>query len=242
MSALSFGAGCRRRFRILDFNPVLDGPDLYGALSFLETMPSNPSLQTILPVQSAFHRFDRADMPFCTAHVRLSQSGHCECESLYKHDPRTDLDATIQVHDIPVVHANAARGHEAADRARIVGAVDGEFVVDQHQCRGAHRILRGATLNVEVRRALSAQRYRRLPRRLDVFAGDPRGAKPLLAGAANADRVLERMILAGDEIKPAFLALYHDGAGLGIPGVWDLFGGGACRQSCEDDRGGGENE
>jgi hypothetical protein len=40
-----------------------------------------------------------------------------------------------------------------------------------------------------------------------VFAGDPRGAEPLLAGAADADRVLERMILAGDEIKPAFLAL-----------------------------------
>ena len=97
-------------------------------------------------------------------------------------------------------------------------------------------------LDIEVRRALTAQRHRRLPRRLDVFAGDPRGAEPLLAGTADADRVLARLILAGDEIEAAFLALYHDGAGLGIAGVWDLFGGGARRRGYEDDRGGGENE
>ena len=156
-------------------------------------------------------------------------SADCEGDSHYKHHPRTDTDAAVQVHDVPVVHADAARGHQAADRARIVGAVDGEFVVDQHQCRGAHRILRQAALYIEVRRALSAQRRRRLPRRLDVFAGDPRGAVPLLAGAANADRVLERLILAGDEIKASFPALYHDGAGLRVTGVWDLFGGGARR-------------
>jgi hypothetical protein len=35
--------GC---FRIFDFQPRLDGPDLYGALSFFETTPSRPSLQT----------------------------------------------------------------------------------------------------------------------------------------------------------------------------------------------------
>ena len=95
---------------------------------------------------------------------------------------------------------------------------------------------------IEVRRALTAQRHRRLPRRLEVFAGDPRGAEPLLAGTADADRVFARLILAGDEIEAAFLALYHDGAGLGIAGVWDLFGGGARWRGHEDDRGSGENE
>src|SRR4029077_4240490 len=148
----------------------------------------------------------------------------CEGDSLYKHHPRTDLDTAVQVHDVFVVHADAARGHQAADRARIVGAVDGEFAVDQHQRRGAHRIFRRAPLDIEVRRALTAQRRRRLPRRLDVFAGDPRGAKPLLAGTADADRILARLILAGDEIEAAFPALYHDGTGFGIAGVLDLFG------------------
>src|SRR5262249_4026636 len=143
---------------------------------------------------------------------------------LYKHDPHTDIDAGVQVHDVRVVHADAARGYEAADRARIVGAVDGELVVNQHQRCVAHRIFRRTALDIEIRRALSAQRYRRFPRRFDVFAGDPRGAVPLLARAANADRVLERLIFAGDEVEPAFLGLYHNRAGLGIAGVWDLFG------------------
>jgi hypothetical protein len=45
----------------------------------------------------------------------------------------------------------------------------------------------------------------------------------LLAGAADADRILERLILASDEIEAAF----PDGAELGVAGVLDLFGGGA---------------
>jgi hypothetical protein len=39
-------ASCCRSFRIFDLQPHLDGPDLYGALSFLETMPSRPRWQT----------------------------------------------------------------------------------------------------------------------------------------------------------------------------------------------------
>src|SRR5262249_40289575 len=166
----------------------------------------------------------------------------CEGDSLYKHNPRTDMDAAVQVHDVPVVHADAARGHQAADRARVVGAVDGEFAVGQHQRRGAHRISRRAALDIEVRRAIAAQRHRRLLRRLDVFAGDACGAEPLLAGATDADRVLERLVLAGDEIESAFLSLYHDGAGLGIAGIFDFFGDGARWRGHEDDRGGDEND
>ena len=62
-------------------------------------------------------------------------------------------------------------------------------------------------------------------RRPDVLAGDPRGAEPLLAGAADADRVLKRLILGGDEIEAAFPALYHDGTGLGFAGVLRPFRG-----------------
>jgi hypothetical protein len=47
--------------------------------------------------------------------------------SLYKYHPRTDMYAAVQIHDVFVVHADAARRHKAADRGRIVGAVDGEW-------------------------------------------------------------------------------------------------------------------
>ena len=119
--------------------------------------------------------------------------------------------------------------------------MDGEFVVDQHQRRGAHGIPRRAGLDIEVRRAIAPQRCRRSPRRLDVLAGDPRGAVPLLAGASDADRVLERLTVAGDEIETALPALDHDGAGPGIAGVFDLLGSGPCRGGGEDHRG-RENE
>jgi hypothetical protein len=33
-------------FGFLTFSHAFDGPDLYGALSFFETMPSRPSFQT----------------------------------------------------------------------------------------------------------------------------------------------------------------------------------------------------
>src|SRR5262249_23613335 len=189
------------------------------------TMSSGAGSEVLMPLA-----FGEADMTFAPAKCPLmTQSACSDGDSLYKHHPRTDADAAVQIHDVPVVHADAARRHQAANRARIVGAVDGEFVVDQHECRGAHRIFRRATLNIEVWRPFSTQRHRWLPRRFDVFAGDPRGAVPLLAGAANADRVLERLVLAGDEIKASFRTLYHDAAGLGLTGVWDLFGRGARR-------------
>src|SRR5262249_806150 len=105
-------------------------------------------------------------------------------------------------------------------------------------------ILRFVTpsIDIEVWRAVTAQRCRRFPRWLNVFAGDPRGAEPLLAGAADADRVLERLILAGDEIEAAFVGLDHDGARLGIADVLDLFGSSARWRGHEDGWGGGENE
>jgi hypothetical protein len=39
-------------FGFLIFNHAFDGPDLYGALSFFETMPSRPSLQPALNISA----------------------------------------------------------------------------------------------------------------------------------------------------------------------------------------------
>ena len=44
---------------------------------------------------------------------------------------RADADAAVQIGDVLVVHPDAAVGDEAADRARIVGAVDGVFAARQ---------------------------------------------------------------------------------------------------------------
>ena len=51
-----------------------------------------------------------------------------------------DGDTVIQIGDILVVHADAAVGHEAADRIRLVGAVDGVIAARQRHRGNAHRI------------------------------------------------------------------------------------------------------
>src|SRR4030095_8929669 len=40
-------------FGFLIFNHAFDGPDLYGALTFFETMPSRPSLQMAFDILNA---------------------------------------------------------------------------------------------------------------------------------------------------------------------------------------------
>jgi hypothetical protein len=39
-------------FGFLIFNHAFDGPDLYGALIFFETIPTRPSLQTALNIST----------------------------------------------------------------------------------------------------------------------------------------------------------------------------------------------
>jgi hypothetical protein len=71
-SAARVAAGA---FEFLIFSHTFDGPDLYGASSFFETMPSRPSLQTAWTkkdisknaIDVAFG--GKADMTFCGAHV-----------------------------------------------------------------------------------------------------------------------------------------------------------------------------
>jgi hypothetical protein len=64
----------------------------------------------------------------------------------------------------------------------------------------------------------------------------------LLAGAADADRVLERLLLPGDEKEAAFARLYNDGAGLGIAAVWYLFRDGMRWRSHENDSNGAKEK
>ena len=59
------------------------------------------------------------------------------------HYARADAHPAVQIHNVLVVHADAAVGDEAADRARRIGAVDGVFTAagERHR-RGAHWIMR----------------------------------------------------------------------------------------------------
>ena len=54
---------------------------------------------------------------------------------------------------------------------------------------------------------------RRRPVRADIFGFDHRGTGPLLPGAADADRVTDRLAGADDQIKMPLVGFHHDGAG-----------------------------
>ena len=98
-----------------------------------------------------------------------------------RHDHRrADADAIEQIGDVLVVHADAAIGDEAADRARIVGAVDGVVAAGQRQRRDAHRIVRRAAGDDlrHVAGVLALDVGRRRPRRADVLAVDDGAARP----------------------------------------------------------------
>src|SRR4051795_9502336 len=47
------------------------------------------------------------------------------------HDSGAPAHAIVEIENIRVVHADAAVGHEAADRARLIGAMDGVFPTAQ---------------------------------------------------------------------------------------------------------------
>src|SRR5438270_11837665 len=59
-------------------------------------------------------------------------------------DRRSEADPVVEIEDVRIVHADAAVGDEAADRAGVVGAVNGVLPGAQRQGSGAHGILRRA--------------------------------------------------------------------------------------------------
>src|SRR6202035_4203480 len=101
---------------------------------------------------------------------------------------------------------DAAIGYETADRARHVGSVNGVFAAGERHGGDPHRITRRAARNDVRQLGLVALDFgRRRPGRIEIFAADPRGPGPLLAGFADADRVTDRMAIIEDEIEAAFV-------------------------------------
>src|SRR3954467_14541761 len=147
-----------------------------------------------------------------------------------------DSDAAIEVADVLVGHAEAARGYRLADRLRLVGAVDAvERRAQIHRAR-AERIL-DAALHVtrQVRPARQHLRRRR-PVRPFLLGGDPVHAAPAEAVAADTDAVAQGLTVLEHQIEPALRGVHHDRAGGVIAVVHDGGAGNRARAAAEEIR------
>src|SRR6478672_2416978 len=131
-----------------------------------------------------------------------------------QHDHRgAPADAVVEIEHVRVVHANATIGHEAADRARLIGAMDGVFAAAQRHGSRAHGVARRAAWNHARQRRLVAPDFgRRRPGRAELLAVDPGRAAPLLAGPADSDGVAQRRAVAEDVIELPLAGFHHDRA------------------------------
>src|ERR1700719_1261118 len=94
-------------------------------------------------------------------------------------DARADVNSLVEIEDVAIMHADAAEGYESADRARVVGAMDGVLIDIERHCCCAHGIFWAATGDVIGRPWLLAlERSRRRPRRTEEFSPDGAGTRP----------------------------------------------------------------
>jgi len=59
---------------------------------------------------------------------------------LLDHNARADADPIVEIHDVIVVHADAAVGDKVADRARLVRTMNGILAAGKRHRRIAHRV------------------------------------------------------------------------------------------------------
>src|SRR5690606_31384323 len=127
-------------------------------------------------------------------------------------DEGADLHALIEVDDVLIGHAEAARRDSFADRLRFVRTVDAI------QCRAeidrprAERVVRSA-LHIAWQIRLTLQHLLgRPPIRPFALLRNFVRAGPAESVAADADAVADRAGLALHVIEPALLGVYDDGA------------------------------
>src|SRR5215471_12250555 len=139
---------------------------------------------------------------------------------LAAHDHRcAPADAVIEIEDVRIVHADAAVGDEAADRARVVGAVDGVFpaAAQRHGSR-AHGIAWASARNHTRQRGLVALDFvGRRPCRAQLLAVDHGGAGPLFTGTADPDRIAHCLAVAEHVIERPLAGFhYHRAARISV--------------------------
>src|SRR5882672_7338412 len=131
----------------------------------------------------------------------------------HHHDLGADLDAAVEVDDVLIAHADAARGHLRADGPGLVRAVDAvERRAEIHRAR-AERIFR--TAGHVARQVGPAPQHLvgRRPIRPFALVGDVVHAGPGEAGTADADAVAHRPALALHQIEHAVAGIDDDRPG-----------------------------
>src|SRR5438874_968978 len=94
--------------------------------------------ESFRPFGAVCGRFEGLQASFAVA-TSGSSAGH--------HDRRSHVDALKKIHHILIVHADAARGYEAADRVWPICSMDRIFAARQRQGSNPHRIARRSSGN-----------------------------------------------------------------------------------------------
>src|SRR5580698_2102449 len=136
---------------------------------------------------------------------RLDRMAECslmlEARRLLDDDARPDRHAVIEVDDVVVDQAEAARRDGVADRIGLVRPVDAIDGLAEIQRTGAQGIAGTAGHEArQIRLALDHLRWR-TPVGPFLLAGDFLQSRPLEPVASNADAVADRPIVALDEIE-----------------------------------------
>src|SRR6478672_12188487 len=123
-------------------------------------------------------------------------------------DRRADVHPLIEVHDVVIVHANAAEGHVSANGVRAIGAMNGVFAAAQRQGRSAHGILRATARNEIGRAGLFHFDFGgRRPCGSQELAVDVATAGPCFSGFADPDGIADSLAIAEYEIEFALAGL-----------------------------------
>src|SRR2546429_8859501 len=96
---------------------------------------------------------------------------------------------SVEIMIVSIVQVNPAVGDEAADRARVVGPVDGVFAAAaERQGSRSHRIAGSSAWNhIRQRRLVAFDLGGRRPCRGPLLAGDEGGAGPLFSHSTDPD-------------------------------------------------------
>src|SRR6266851_4426045 len=129
-----------------------------------------------------------------------------------------DGDATIEIGDVVIGHAEAAGGYRLADRLRLVGTVDAVKRGAQIHGPRSERIVDAAG-HVARQVGTTRQHLRgRGPVRPFFLGGDAVGAAPAKTVAADTDAVAKRLAIGEHEVKPPLGGIDENGSGRIIAG------------------------
>src|SRR5436853_364391 len=103
---------------------------------------------------------------------------------------RAPANTVVEIEYVCVVHANAAVGDKAADRAWVIGAVNGVLPAAESHGGCPHRIARApARNNIRQPRLVAPDVGGRRPGRVQLLTADHGRTGPLLADSADTDRI-----------------------------------------------------